>query len=231
MRSFPPPHPLLQHLGTVAAKVVRITGPGLWEGGARPLAARTARGGVCADAHKKTRSKTPRGSARYELRSFLSEWCGSRAASRAALQPRRAAKLAAQRCLGGSPAATQGCQQGCQAAGAGLPGWQRRAASVAALLPCWQPCCRAGLPCVRAGLPCLAGSPLTAALHPVTIVARGPVARVEKESLGVKGHCRVADASRVAASAGDTALIRVRAGAGTSGPAQDPRSLACASPF
>ena len=77
----------------------------------------------------------------------------------------------------------------------------------------------------------LAGSPLTAALHPVTIVARGPVARVEKDILGVKGHCRVAEASRVAESAGDTALIRVRAGAGTLGPAQDPRSLACASPF
>ena len=91
-------------VGTVAAKVVRISGPGLWEGGARPLAARAARGGVRADAHKKIRSKTPQGSARYELRRFLSEWCGSRAASRAALQPRRAANLAAQRCRGGSPA-------------------------------------------------------------------------------------------------------------------------------
>ena len=121
--------------------MVRITGPGLGEGGARPLAARAARGGVGADAHKKIRSKTPQGSARYELRSFLSEWCGSRAASRAALQPRRVAKLAAQRCLGGSPASTQGCQQGCQAAGAGLPGWQRRAAlrPRRAALPCGQP--------------------------------------------------------------------------------------------
>ena len=218
-------------LGTVAAKVVRISGPGRWEGAARPLAARAALGGVRVYAHKKIRSKTPQGSARYELRRFLSEWCGSRAASRAARQPRRAAKLAAQRCRGGSPAATQGCQraarppvQGCQDGSAGLPAWQRRAARMAAQG------CQQGSPAQLPG--CRRGSPARSErFHPVT-TRWSWTGRARRE--GVSG----CEGSLLSRGRKPGRRIRcghcphlVRAGPGTSGPAQDPRSLACASPF
>ena len=53
--------------------VVRMSGPGLRDGRERPLAARAARGSVCPDAYKKIPRKTPQGSARFELRSFVSE--------------------------------------------------------------------------------------------------------------------------------------------------------------
>ena len=200
----------------------RISRPGLTGGAGRPLGAWSPRGGVYADAHKKIRGKTPKGEASFGLPTFLSEWGGRRAACKAALNPRKAAAPAAQRCRpaalrvrrAAGQAALRGAQS-CRDGRAGLPWRQRRAAlRKAALLPR-----KAALRPRRAASLCELRR-LAAALHPVTAVGRGP--GVGKAALGVEGHCRVADASRVAAPASDAALIRVRAGLHlrTSGPSQ-----------
>ena len=186
------------------------------------LAARAPRGCGCADAHKKIRGKTPTGKASFGLPTFLSARGVRRAACKAALNPRRAAGPPTQRCRpaalrvrrAAGQAALRGAQS-CRDGRAGLPWRQRRAAlRKAALLPR-----KAALRPRRAASLCELRR-LAAALHPVTAVGRGP--GVGKAALGVEGHCRVADASRVAAPASDAALIRVRAGLHlrTSGPSQ-----------
>ena len=82
----------------------RISRTGFRRGLGGELAARAPRGCGCADAHKKIRGKTPTGKASFGLPTFLSEWGVRRAACKAALNPRRAALLPAQRRAAGRAA-------------------------------------------------------------------------------------------------------------------------------
>ena len=140
-----------------------MSGPGLRDGRERPLAARAARGSVCPDAYKKIPRKTPQGSARFELRSFVSE---------------RVVRGSRGGCPQGSLETAQGCRRSGGAAlpaqqpccRAGLPCCQRRAAGLPAqgcavtgrAAGCRRPARGGGgsarQPCVRASQPCLAGS-------------------------------------------------------------------------